>query len=631
MESLLGFIEPPADDEIAETNSQGFKLVPWISWDEWNSVRDSLFSSSPPSVAFALQRISTWRSRGCIPVAVEVTASIIEIQQKDAFFRKDLGGNALQSEEMLSMLYCMAIMRLVNGVVEKTRKKTEISIGEAANDIGIPRMLIDVRHEGSHRDLPSLQLVHLASTKALDWLKSYYWEPQSKAIRRDPTANLRKEIKHRLLEMASLLEMKQTTRSSTSEKRIRLAQLCARNKFLPVTSGLLPCSGSKKQITRATKAVLRLYTSSSSEVISVLLELMLQPLDSPNGELVNALKFHGIIDSQSAYDYWKPILKKLSNREPELLLTLLQAALDKIETLEAMKYELGENCFLENENESLRIQLLFYLCEEVVGNLKTLKPLNRSDSAADREDSSRKLGLPEATLQQILRKCLLLSSHTNNQLMDSALVIAQIMGRSSLFHKLNKLCSLSVFDSEIIHSDPFTNISESFLLSRGEDSLRQAAQKLELIKCRVVKGNNVKTADAGSRWVVAEAWKPCPIGMLPHTFGSTGRLPILDFVDDSAEVAKSSDNEIPETDKCGCKRDASSAIECLDDHPSIKKMRKTEEPGDSNNDRDSLSDKNGNDDMPLEGSKGHLLIGGVWKKVSTEELQDIARSVKILI
>lgn len=77
-------------------------------------------------------------------------------------------------------------------------------------------------------------------------------------------------------------------------------------------------------------------------MISVLLELMLQPLDSPNGELVNALKFHDIIDSHSAYDYWKPILKKLSNREPELLLTLLQAALDKIETLEAMKYELGK-------------------------------------------------------------------------------------------------------------------------------------------------------------------------------------------------------------------------------------------------------------------------------------------------
>ena len=34
----------------------------------------------------------------------------------------------------------------MNGIVEKTRKKNEISIGEAADVIGIPRMLIDIRH-----------------------------------------------------------------------------------------------------------------------------------------------------------------------------------------------------------------------------------------------------------------------------------------------------------------------------------------------------------------------------------------------------------------------------------------------------------------------------------------------------
>ncbi|KAF3644431.1 hypothetical protein FXO37_21454 [Capsicum annuum] len=160
----LGFMEALKDNTV-EGNSVGLKLVPWLSWNEWNSIRHSLFSASPASVAFALQRIWTWRSRGCIPIAVDVTTAIIEIQQKDPFFRKDLGGNALQSEEMLSMLYCMAIMRLVNGVVEKTQKKAEISIAEAVNAIGIPRMLVDVRHEGSHRDLPSLQLVRVASTK----------------------------------------------------------------------------------------------------------------------------------------------------------------------------------------------------------------------------------------------------------------------------------------------------------------------------------------------------------------------------------------------------------------------------------------------------------------------------------
>ena len=34
----------------------------------------------------------------------------------------------------------------MNGVVEKTRKKNEVSIGEAAEVLDIPRMLIDVRH-----------------------------------------------------------------------------------------------------------------------------------------------------------------------------------------------------------------------------------------------------------------------------------------------------------------------------------------------------------------------------------------------------------------------------------------------------------------------------------------------------
>lgn len=36
--------------------------------------------------------------------------------------------------------------RLVNCVVEKTRKQSEISIADAAEAIGIPRILIDVRH-----------------------------------------------------------------------------------------------------------------------------------------------------------------------------------------------------------------------------------------------------------------------------------------------------------------------------------------------------------------------------------------------------------------------------------------------------------------------------------------------------
>lgn len=48
----------------------------------------------------------------------------------------------------------------MNGVVEKTRKKTEVSIGEAADWLNIPRMLIDIRHG---KELEPIQIFILSS------------------------------------------------------------------------------------------------------------------------------------------------------------------------------------------------------------------------------------------------------------------------------------------------------------------------------------------------------------------------------------------------------------------------------------------------------------------------------------
>ncbi|KAK9094865.1 hypothetical protein Scep_026334 [Stephania cephalantha] len=104
MEQALGL-------EEGKLHFSYYQLVPWISWDEWNFVRESLFSSSQSSIATALRRILAWKSRGCLPVLVEVTASIIETQQMDPFFRNGLTDHFLKSDEMLAMLYSMAIMR----------------------------------------------------------------------------------------------------------------------------------------------------------------------------------------------------------------------------------------------------------------------------------------------------------------------------------------------------------------------------------------------------------------------------------------------------------------------------------------------------------------------------------------
>lgn len=592
------------EDIKPENRSCGYKLVPWLSWDEWNFVRESLFSSSPNSVASALRRISAWRSRGCLPVVIEVTASIIEIQQRDSFFRADLTNDDSQSEEMLAMLYCMAIIRLVNCVVEKTRKRKEVSVAEAADEIGMPRMLIDIRHEGSHRDLPSLHLVRrCASIEALNWLKSYYWEPQKMAIpcKSDETARIKKEIKSKLQELAFCLKVKQSVKSNSSagkEKRVKhFDPLCGRNKLLSLMAGNLRYSssrGSRFRITKTLKNVVGLYSSFSSVVVSALLEYMLKSSDSlqlssdpqvePNGD-----------NSQTAFifDDWKRVITKLSNKKQELLPTILKAILVKMEkTQESMDIEFG------NRHQIEHLSSLFARLVKILRGLK----LDEDTHVA------------RATLIELIHKCLLVSGpgNENNKLKGSALVLAQITRNSSLIEKIKKLFLICSSNEE--------NCCENFDdIQREDEFIRQAGEKLELLMARQMKtstdGHNIINE---KRWVVAKSWNPCPIGMLPCEFDSSGILPVLDCDDENKEVLEIKGDF--EMKRCSGKREASCEVEELDDS-CVKKMRETVEESESDGDGEVL----------FEGVDGRLMIGGDWRKVGEDDIIGIKSAIRILL
>ncbi|XP_059430507.1 uncharacterized protein LOC132164104 isoform X2 [Corylus avellana] len=588
----------------SSSSSYSQKLVPWLSWDEWLFVEHSLFLDSPDSVASALKRILAWQSRGCLPVAIEVTASIIEIHQRDPHFRKDqLDGASINcradqtndaslSEEMLAMLYCMAIIRLVNGVVEKTRKKTEASIAVAAGAIGIPRMLIDIRHEGSHRELPALKIVRRASVKALDWLKSYYWEPQKKAIpfRGDETASIGEEIRSKLCELAFTLKVYQSPQCVSSSEKGKL---------------------SKKQITKSLKILVRLYSSFSTEVVSMLLEFLLKAINS--SDLVDLQK-----DSQvgpimhTLLDDWKLVITKLSNKEPELLLTLLKAVLDMIETQKAMENETGRHHQTSsdyNRQEICQIEHLSFLFAWLVGSLKELKPRRHKDSAAEIKVSPTQTFASKTILLDLLRKSLLVSAPANKQLLDAALRLAHLIGNSSLIEKLKKLPLLASSNPEEEIEIPST----TNLFVQHEESISQAAKKLELVKLRRLKSKVVETrtgaAENSNRWVLSRSWNSCPIGMLPHTLGSSGRLPVLDWSPESPER-----KEKWELNRCSGKREASSGIQLID-NTSVKKRRETME---------------GRESDAVECVEGHLMIGGIWKGIREDELLALASEVRIL-
>ncbi|PKI57781.1 hypothetical protein CRG98_021848 [Punica granatum] len=66
MERPVGFEEEgaaapgsAAPEELPPAQSVlNFRTVPWLSWDEWDHVRFSLFSSSPDAIEAALIRVS---------------------------------------------------------------------------------------------------------------------------------------------------------------------------------------------------------------------------------------------------------------------------------------------------------------------------------------------------------------------------------------------------------------------------------------------------------------------------------------------------------------------------------------------------------------------------------------------
>ncbi|MCO5575703.1 hypothetical protein L7F22_029506 [Adiantum nelumboides] len=175
-----------------------WRAVPWESWQLWNEVREAVFSSSSNRVSAAVNKIAAWRARSSLPVAVEVTWDLISIQRMDPFF---CGSPCLEgslSNELLCLMYAMAIMRLINGVVDNSKKQSLLSVADRAETAGLPRMLVDIRHEVAHQELPILSYLQLASKEAIDWLKVHYWEAQKQVL-----DNTHKHLQEKLQVFAS--------------------------------------------------------------------------------------------------------------------------------------------------------------------------------------------------------------------------------------------------------------------------------------------------------------------------------------------------------------------------------------------------------------------------------------------
>lgn len=212
------------------------RSVPWSCHAEWLFVYHSLFPQTSEaigrddlkefaqeSVETALKMIDAWRQRSGLPKAVDTSHTLITILRNQCLNintpEQSTPERMLDHENTTRHALNSALIRFVNQMCDSEQKSTHAQpILKLANNLGLSRMLVDMRHEGTHDALPCLSWLILGARVALDWLKKHYWQAQEEwkiLLKESFAANMRecansRDVKDRLMDVDHLIHSSET-------------------------------------------------------------------------------------------------------------------------------------------------------------------------------------------------------------------------------------------------------------------------------------------------------------------------------------------------------------------------------------------------------------------------------------
>ncbi|KAJ2310307.1 rRNA-processing protein las1 [Coemansia sp. RSA 2705] len=162
------------------------KIVPWTSTEEYMGVGDSLYSDDAGERRRGVAIVKAWRARGRVPVAVDATASLVDMLDADTSRAAGVTGTRLRH------MYAMAMIRFVNSIVDLEQKGAYAqSMAALASRIGMPAWFVELRHACTHEQIPSLAVLRAACEQALGWLGDYYWKKQERVMPADTMDRVR--------------------------------------------------------------------------------------------------------------------------------------------------------------------------------------------------------------------------------------------------------------------------------------------------------------------------------------------------------------------------------------------------------------------------------------------------------
>ena len=127
----------------------------------------SLLHTSPLSTLPTLQ---SYLTRGNTPFSILSTYTLLQTLQLDS--------KSTLTTHHLRLLYTISLIRFLNGFVDPLQKSLfNRSVKSLASTIGLQEF-VDLRHEGTHGDLPTLSECREKCKDGVQWLIENYWDSQ---------------------------------------------------------------------------------------------------------------------------------------------------------------------------------------------------------------------------------------------------------------------------------------------------------------------------------------------------------------------------------------------------------------------------------------------------------------------
>ncbi|EGS17288.1 uncharacterized protein CTHT_0066080 [Thermochaetoides thermophila DSM 1495] len=120
----------------------------------------------------AVARVSMWMQRGGCPHMVESTALLVA-----AILSDEAQGSGAAGGYAVRAAYSAAFSRFVTGLLDSHQdKQRKQSMYDVAKAVGLPAAFVELRHQATHEQLPSLTRLRSAARRALEWIWWYYWK-----------------------------------------------------------------------------------------------------------------------------------------------------------------------------------------------------------------------------------------------------------------------------------------------------------------------------------------------------------------------------------------------------------------------------------------------------------------------